>query len=253
MTRYDDETLMRHIDGELSREASASVDADASHDADLAARLAQMRGLRTLARDAFAIATDPRDAALARLVAGAAPASSPWTQLSRSLADAFAPERAALWGGLAVATFVGGVFLGPLLDDRSGRTFNLLPGGAIADDALVRVLDDRLAADGPDAQGRAVTLTYRDMDGRWCRTFRVGEAGVAGLACRDEGEWAIHALAPLGASSGEVRTAASDTPTAIISAVDAGLAGETLGADEEVRVRDGGWRQASGSPLDGLF
>ena len=241
MTAYDDETLMRRIDGELSPQAGDRIDADALRDPALAGRLARMRGLRTLARETFAVASDPRDAALSRLIAGTAPASSPWARLVHALKDAFAPRRAALWGGLALATFAGGVFIGPLLNPAE-ETFGLSPGGAISDAGLVRVLDDRLASDRPDAQGRVVALTYRDIEGRWCRTFRAGDAGVAGLACRNEGQWAIRALAPLDAPSGEVRTAASDTPSAILSAVDAGLAGETLDAADEARARDGGWR-----------
>lgn len=241
MTRYDDEILMRRIDGELSPEARARIDAEALQDADLTDRLAGMRGLRNLARDAFAVAPDPRDAALSRLIAGVDLRASPWTRMSRALADAFAPRRAALWGGLAAATFAVGVYVGPLLSSQ-GETFRLSPGGAISDAGLMRVLDERLASDGPDAEGRAVALTYRDLDGRWCRTFRAGEAGVAGLACRDAAQWAIRALAPLSVSSGEVRTAGTDTPAAILSAVDAGLAGETLDSAAEARARDGGWR-----------
>lgn len=241
MTRYDDETLMRHIDGELSREIGDRIDAEALHDADLAERLARMRGLRALARVAFAIAPDPRDVALSRLIAREAPAPSPWAGLSQSLADAFALKRVALWGGLAVATFAGGVLLGPLLNAPNDTSI-MAPGGEIVDAGLVRILDRGLASDGADAQGRAVALTYRDVDGRWCRTFRAGEPGVAGLACREEGQWAIRALAPLGVPSGEVRTAASDTPPSILAAVDAGLSGETLDAAAEARARDGGWR-----------
>lgn len=241
MTHYDDETLMRRIDGELSREASDRIDAEALHDQDLAKRLARIRGLRTLAREAFVVAPDARDVALARMITGADPAPSPWARLTGALADAFAPRRAALWGGLAVATFVGGLVLGPLLNPAEDG-FVMSSGGAIVDAGLVRVLDQGLASDGEDTEGRAVALTYRDIDGRWCRTFRAGVVGVAGLACRDEGHWAIRALTPLGDPTGEVRTAASDTPAVIMAAVDAGLSGETLDAAAEERARDGGWR-----------
>jgi hypothetical protein len=45
---------------------------------------------------------------------------------------------------------------------------------------LVRVLDTGLAADGADAEGRAVGLTFRDQGGVWCRTFNAGDAGGRG-------------------------------------------------------------------------
>lgn len=242
MTRYDDETLMRRIDGELTPEEGERIDAEALTDAALAVRLRTMRALRSVAREAFAVQPDARDEALARLIAGADQVRvSPWAGLGRVVAEAFAPKRAALWGGLAVATFVGGVFVGPLLKGPE-PAFTLAPGGEIADAGLVRVLDTRLASEGPDADGRAVALTYRDADGNWCRTFQAGDAGVAGLACRDAGQWAIRAAAPLGEATGEIRTASVDMPLAILSAVDAGLAGETLDAASEARARDGGWR-----------
>lgn len=242
MTRYDDETLMRRIDGELTPQEGDRIDAEALGDPDLAARLRAMRGLRTAARAAFAVQPDPRDQALAGLIAGAAVVHpTPWTALRQALGDAFAPRRAAIWGGLAVATFVGGLVIGPLLN-RAPEAFVLAPGGQIVDAGLVQVLDRRLASEGADARGRAVALTFRNSDGQWCRTFRSGDAGVAGLACREDARWAIRALAPLGTVSGEVRTAGADMPDAILLAVDAAAAGETLDAVSEARARDADWR-----------
>ncbi|MFC7380546.1 hypothetical protein [Brevundimonas sp. GCM10030266] len=242
MTRYDDETLMRRIDGELTLEEGGRIDAEALTDAELAGRLQAMRSLRTVAREAFTVRPDPRDEALMRLIAGADHVRVlPWAGFSRALAEAFAPRRAALWGGLAVAAFVGGVVMGPLLK-APAPAFVLAPGGEIADAGLVRVLDQRLASEGPDANGRAVALTYRDSNGTWCRTFRAGKAGVAGLACREEGRWGIRAVAPLADASAEIRTAGADIPFVILAAVDEGLTGETLDAAAEARARDSGWR-----------
>ena len=241
MTRYDDEILMRRIDGELTPEDGARIDADALTDAELADRLRSMRSLRTAAREAFPVRPDPRDQALARLIAGADRSQvSPWTGLRRAVAAAFEPRRAGLWGGLAVATFVAGVFAGPLLKGPE-PAFTIAPGGGIADSGLVEVLDSRLASEGADARGRAVALTYRDTDGNWCRTFRAGDADIAGLACRQDGRWAIRAVAPLDQAGGEIRTAAADIPPAILSAVDASLAGDALDAAAEARARDAGW------------
>ncbi|OYX36197.1 MAG: hypothetical protein B7Z01_00700 [Brevundimonas subvibrioides] len=242
MTRYDDEILMRRIDGELTPEDGERIDAKALTDAELAGRLRAMRALRTAAREAFEVRRDSRDVSLARLIAGAdGERASPWAGLGRALAGAFAPKRAALWGGLAVATFVGGVLAGPLLRGPE-PAFTLAPRGEIADSGLRRVLDTRLASEGPDAEGRAVALTYRDADGAWCRTFNAADAGVAGLACRDKGRWAIRVVAPLNDASGEIRTAGSDIPAAILAAVDASLGGETLDAAAEARARDADWR-----------
>lgn len=239
---YDDEILMRWIDGELSPEEGERIDAAAEANPDLAARLKAMRGLRAAAREAFPVHVDPRDQALARLIGAADRVRpSPLDGVRRALADAFAPRRVALWGGLATAAFVCGLLLGPLLGGAD-EGLRIQTGGVLGDAGLVRVLDSRLAADGADDQGRAIGLTFRDSEGRWCRTFSARKAGLAGLACRQDNGWAMRALAPMAASTGEVRTAGAETPEVILSAVDATLGGETVDAAAEARARDNGWR-----------
>lgn len=242
---YDDDILMRRIDGELPPEEGERIDAAAQADPALAARLEAMRRLRGAAREAFPVQVDPRDLALARLI-GAAEAARPSALdgVRGALADAFAPRRAALWGGLATAAFVGGLLLGPLLGGP-GEGLNIQSGGVLADAGLVRALDRRLASDGADDQGRAIGLTFQDSEGRWCRTFSAGEAGLAGLACREGGSWALRALAPMTGATGEVRTAAAETPDVILSAVDATMGGETVDAASERRARDAGWRSSA--------
>ncbi|GAA0867465.1 hypothetical protein GCM10009116_00380 [Brevundimonas basaltis] len=240
---FDDEILMRRVDGELSPEAGAAIDAAAAADPALARRLERLRGLRTLAREAFPAASDSRDADLARMIAAAPARREPWTaRLSRTARAAFAPRHAPLWGAAAAASFVLGLSVGWLGQDRAPGGFVVAADGSLADAALVRVLDDGLAGDGLDAGGRAVGLTFRDADGRWCRTFRSGQAGVAGLACRNNGVWRLEALAPFQPSSSEVRTAGADTPAAVLAAVDALIADETLDAAAEAEARDAGWR-----------
>lgn len=239
---YDDETLMRRVDGELSPEAGAVLDAAAAADPALAGRLEALRSLRTLSRAAIPLAPDPRDRDLARLIAASGPATAPARPLVERLRAAFAPRHAAVWAGLAAACFVLGVSIGWLGGDSGpDRGFTVDPNGAIADAALVRVLDTRLTSDGPDAEGRAVGLTFRDADDRWCRTFQSGDARVAGLACREADQWTLQALAPFSAPVGELRTASADIPAPVLAAVDAAIAGETLDAAAETVARDAGW------------
>lgn len=242
MNAPDDEILMRWSDGELSPDAAAALEAQAADDPALAARMQTLRRLRTAAREAFPATVDDRDRDLARLIAaGSVTRPSVLDGLGRALVDAFAPRRAAIWGGLATAAFVGGLLLAPALGGGADGV-RVASNGALTDAALVRVLDDRLASEGPDGDGRAVGLTFRDRDSRWCRTFRSGQDGVAGLACRDGDGWALRVLAPLGASGGEVRTAASDTPEVVLNAVDAAIAGGTMDPAAEAGARDAGWR-----------
>lgn len=240
MTRYNDETLMRRIDGEMPVQERERIDADAAVDADLAARLATLRASGAAARSAFPVQEDPRDADLARLIMGAGASPSRSDGLKLWLGQVFAPRPAAVWGGLAAAAFVAGLLIAPTLKGQGG--FTLTADGAVADAGLVRVLDTGLAADGADGQGRSVGLTFRNAEGRWCRTFTARQAGVAGLACRDGGDWRLNALAPAGGTTGEIRTASSETPAIVLQAVDAVLAGETADAAAERRARDAGWR-----------
>ena len=242
MTPLDDEILIRCVDGELSPDEAARVDAAAALDASVAARLAALRGTRAAAREAFAIRPDARDADLARIIRSAQAKTTPLAGLAAMLGAAQTPRPATIWGGLATAAFVGGLALGHLLHGGyEGLTVN--SGGRLADAGLVRVLDTRLTAEGPDAKGRTVGLTFKDADGHWCRTFNVEEAHVAGLACRRGGRWALEVLAPVPASAalGDLRTAATEAPEIVLSTVDALIAGETLDAGAETNARNAGW------------
>lgn len=240
MTRYDDETLMRRIDAEMPIVERERIDAAAATDADLAARLAALRSAGAAARAAFPIESDARDADLSRLIMASSVAQERRDGWRVWLGQAFAPRSAVVWGALATAAFVAGLLIAPSLQGSAG--FALANDGVVSDTALVRVLDTRLAGDGADAQGRAVGLTFRDGEGRWCRTFTTAREGVAGLVCRDGGAWRLQALAPAAASTGELRTASSDTPALVLQAVDAAIAGDAADAAAEHRARDGGWR-----------
>lgn len=245
-THHDDETLMRRVDGELSPEAGAAIDAAAATDPVLAGRLDALRRLRSLAREAVPIGPDPRDQVLARLIAAGGSGRSSPVRLMDRLRDAFAPRHAPLWAGLAAAAFVGGLSLGWLGGGTADRGFAVGADGTLSDAGLIRVLDTRLTADGPDAEGRAVGLTFRDSGGRWCRTFSAGDAGVAGLACRGEpgedGTWTLQVLAPFEVPGSGLRTAAADIPAPVLAAVDATLADDPLDAEAEARARDSNWR-----------
>lgn len=243
MTAFDDVTLMRWSDGELSPDEAARLEAAAVTDADLARRMQGLRRVRTAAREAFPTTMDARDADLVRLISARPPARpSSFARLGQTLADAFAPRRAVAWAGLATAAFVGGVVIGPMLGGGS-EGLRVSSDGVLADAGLARVLDSRLASEGPDGDGRAVGLTFQDSERRWCRTFQARSEGMAGLACREDAGWAVRVLAPLGAAGGEVRTASSDSPQAVLDAVDAAIAGQAADAAAEARARDEGWRQ----------
>lgn len=238
----DDLTLMAFVDGELSAAERATVEAAMAADPSLRARADAFRMARSAARDAFPIAPDPRDAALAALIAGSGKAAAPgMAERLRGWFGGLSMPQVATWGALATACFAAGIAVG-VLGPSDDTGFALDRQGGIADAELVKVLDQRAAADGADAQGRAVGLTFRASDGRWCRSFQSADDGVAGLACRQDKGWRAEAVAPFAASAGEIRTASSETPPAVLAAVDALIDGDTLDAAAEQDAIRNRWR-----------
>lgn len=243
MTGYSDDILMRRADGELSPAESQAIDQAAEADPRLAERLRLMRATREQTLSAFPLEAGPQDGVLAALIAGSpsqtraepAPVRRPGLRLPERLRS-----RGFLvgWGSGAVMAIASALVAVALLPSSA----NLLDtAGQLDDVALMRVLDDRLAAEGPTDAGYAVGLTYRDHEGDWCRTFLAAEAGYAGLACRQGDAWRLEALARSEAQSGQLRTASSAIPDAVLAAVDATAAGDPLDAEAEARARDTGW------------
>lgn len=242
MSLPDDDTLMRWSDGELSPEAAARLEAAARTDPALAARMAAMTRSRQALAEAFPLAFDPRDADLARRIAAAGAIASrpgPFAGIRARIVELLAPRHAVPWAAVATAAFVGGLLLGPLANRDAGLT--LRPDRTVADAGIQRVLDQRLASDGADAQGLSVGLTFQNVDGRWCRTFQSERDGWGGLACRGDGAWTITALAALEGSDGEVRMASTQIPAAVLAAVDESIVGATAGPSAEASARDAGW------------
>lgn len=242
MSLPDDETLMRWSDGELSPDAAARLEAAARNDPTLASRLEAMTRSRRAIAEAFPIVSDPRDADLAlRIGAGAVAQKrdrgAGWRD---RIGDLLAPRHAVPWAALAMAAFVGGLLLGPLADRDAGLAIR--PDHMVADPELQRVLDQRLASEGVNDQGLSVGLTFQDVDGRWCRTFKAQRENWSGLACRSEGAWTLTALAALKPSGGEVRMASSEIPAAVLAAVDDSISGPTADPAAEALARDAGWR-----------
>jgi hypothetical protein len=110
-------------------------------------------------------------------------------------------------------------------------------GGLVAGSALARALDSQLAADGGDV---TIHLTFADREGRYCRTFTARQ--LAGLACRDGGDWAVMVTARGDAPpAGGMRQAATALPRPVLDAVDARIAGTAFDAAKETQARDRRW------------
>jgi anti-sigma factor RsiW len=255
-----EEQLMAYADGELSAEEAARVAAAVEADPTLQAKLERHRRLKATLADAFAgDAEEPVPERLRAAVAAQAGAPPELVDLEavRAAREAQvrrerrpAPRRAMAWAlaaGLAALAIVLSV---PLLKSagspHGSDLVRLGSDGMTAKGPLASALDRQLASAPPAGARVAVALTFKDRQGRWCRSFSSSQDALAGLACRDGARWRVQVLAAATeapASPGQFRTAASSTPAAVQAAVDATLAGEPLSAEAERRVRDGGWRR----------
>jgi hypothetical protein len=140
---------------------------------------------------------------------------------------------------MAAALLVG-VLLGAQ-SLRGGDLVSVADGGLVARGALARALDDQLAG---DAGAVRIGVSFRTADGGACRTFSAEAGAFNGLACKDDATWRID-MAMRGEKhpATEFRTAAAETPTAILERAEAMMAGEPLDAVGERAARDAGWRR----------
>lgn len=238
MNRYDPDdpqSWQAYVDGAMEAAARAEIEAAMAEDPRLRLRIEQAIRTRDRVRAGFdAVLEEPMPDRFAAVLAS--PASAP--------APARARRTPTPWWGLACAAALAAVAVGlgwrdaarPPLRTEGARTF---ASGALADG-----LERRLASAPRSGETVAIGVTFRDRDGRWCRSFAMPAEAIAGLACRENGRWRVGLLDARDGEddAGTWRQASSPMSPALIAEIDARIAGETLSADEERRVRDAGWR-----------
>lgn len=238
----DPEHLQAYLDGALDADARARIEAAVAEDPALAADVAAASRLRARLRAEFdPVLDEPMPERFAALLeAPATPAGSVAGNVRAFPARRPSPRPA--WWMLAAASVA--VVATGLWWQAARAPVRMADGVAFAGGALAESLDTGLAgAPGADADV-AIGLTFRDRDGRWCRSFEMPEATLSGLACRESGRWRLPLLergarVPAGDA---LRQASSPASPALLGAIDARIAGEPLSADEERAARDAGWR-----------
>jgi negative regulator of sigma E activity len=250
---FDDETLGAYVDGELDQTTVAEIEAAATSDAVLAARIDKARRLKALLGGAFAsVATEPTSERFMRVVAGEpSPTSAeiirfqgkPPIKPKSIKAKATKPTAAkpaaqqagsgaSLWA--MAACLAAGVILGVIAPWKTTTETTLSPN------RTVTVALDRQAS-GSGAGPVRIGLSFKAKDGAYCRTFSTG--ATAGLACREGQTWAVRAAAPAAVVADTAyRTASSETPRAVLDAVDAMIQGAPLDAGAEAKARKAGWK-----------
>jgi anti-sigma factor RsiW len=218
------ERVMAYVDGELTPAARLAFEAEMAGDPALAAEVEAHRALgRTLSAAFGPVADEPLPLRL--------------TMAAQAANDAPGGPRLAWAAGMAASLVVGLLAGRYVLAPEPGVVVGAELG---ARTELARALEHGLAAQPGVVR---IGLTFRDRDGRWCRTFQSGADRLAGLACRADGAWKVRlATGWTPPDAPAYRTAASEAPPEVLSAVDRAAAGEVMDAAQERAARDAGWR-----------
>jgi len=249
---FSDDVLMAYADGELDLRTRAQVEDAMAADPQIARRVAAHQALRKRLSSGFDKVLD--EPVPERLIAAARATSR--VRSENRVVVPLRPRRArkvALpnwawprWGAIA-ASFV----LGALVWHFGTHWYSSDPvternGQLLAACALDQALSNQLASSQSAQAPVQIGVSFRSKGGSYCRTFQLREqTQLAGLACRNQDQWRLEALARSEVSAGpqsEFRPAASALPESIAQAVDQAIEGEPLDAQGEERARTDGWR-----------
>lgn len=250
MSELSEERFMAWLDGELDEAAVADVARVVAADPVLAARARRERALR--ARLQATYASIEEEAPPSRLLetlsmkADATPhapvASNVVTLRPPSLVERVRHYRWPEWTALAASVVLGVLFGAYFIGGPSQAPVRMQGGALMAGTEVARALDRQLAADARPGAEVVIGLSFRDGEGRYCRTFTAnGAQPMGGLACRDQAQWRVVALGQAERQQGEFRQAASALPPSVLAEVDARQQ-EVLDAAGERAARDAGWR-----------
>jgi hypothetical protein len=247
---FSDERLMAFADGELEREERAAIEAAMASDPTIAARVEHFRAQRELLRRSFdAQLHEPvpqrlLDTALTAPMGAANIVGLQDARVARSTANPRTwswPHWTAMAASLLVGLLVGQSMRAP----RDGASLVAAhDGGLVARGDLDAALTGQAAG---ELAPIAIGFTYRAKSGEYCRTFTVTRGtALAGIACREGGEWDVRVLSQVDASTsaaGEYRMAGAVLPPLVLQAVEAQIAGEPLDAAAESAARRTEWRE----------
>jgi hypothetical protein len=242
-----DQLLMAYVDGELSPDLAALILSRMESEPDLLERLEQHQRLRSQLSAAYGpVMGEPLPPDLAALLAregvrvGASRAKAAPGFIFRTF-DSSWP----MWAAAAAAAVVGvGVSQALHMNDPLA----LSGGRIVASGALARSLEHNLAADatGPGAKaGAKIMASFEDRTGRYCRVFEAAAGGrQGGVACKNDGRWAVVALAntPGSEPEGDYRQAASAMPASVVAAVEELQPSSVLTPDQERQARTRQWQ-----------
>jgi anti-sigma-K factor RskA len=245
-----DDMLTAYVDGELSAEDRARVEAAMRAEPEVARRVAKHQQLRTSLRAAFdGVLREPVPERLVSAARGDADTGS--------VADFSAAKRAREatqarserrrwswpeWGAMAASVLIGVIITRVAVRSPEATPFISRQGELVAQGPLADALSNQLASTQPRNAATQVGVSFRSKAGPYCRSFKMREGdAVTGLACRAGDAWRIDVLARSDSAAGDYSQAASALPAAVLSAVEQQIDGEPLDAASEARAKESGW------------
>ena len=237
------EKLMAYVDGELTPEEERRVAAEIAGSPVMAAYVEEQRALKTrLSADFSPVLAAPVPEQFERMILDAPrqaekPAAN---RLQRTFSFAgymrIGIPLAAAAAGIAIGIGITGWF-------NSGGMIENAGGALIARGELAAALSTQLAADQSAVR---VPVSFVNHDGNFCRSFQTSDArnAMAGIACREQGEWRIVATAatqPVRES--QFRQAAAGMPKSLRQAIGGMISGQPLNAAAERAARDRNWNR----------
>jgi hypothetical protein len=237
----DDATLMAYVDGELPAAEAARVETAIAADPELAATVARHRALRARIAGAYApLADEPVPDRLRAMLT--APSADVVDLRTRATAVTASARRWSTreWIAMAACLLLG-VALARLLPPSPPA---VIDDAMLAQGTLARGLDDVLAGKSDADAPVVVNLSFRARSGEICRAFALrAPQPLAGLACREGGDWRVDTLTAMRvAPAGGLRTASSALPPAVLAEIDARIDGEPLDPAGERAARAADWR-----------
>lgn len=237
MMAIDDDMLMAFVDGELDEVSRVRVERAVAEDPALRARLEQQQRLRARLAAHYAPAAEEEVPERLRAMLETNVVTFPTgTRTARPLWQTLTALAATLLLGLVV----GRTLLAPA--PVSGP-FAVEDGAMMARGELAEALETRLASAQPRGAATRIGVTFRNNDGRACRTF--DSPAAAGIACRGDSGWQVlMTAAGSGAQRSDYRQAGSEN-LLIQQTAQEMMAGEPYDDAAERRARDSGWRSAA--------
>jgi len=245
----DDDALSALIDGTLRPDQHAALRARLEREPALAARLAAMELANHAVRAAYRdVVDEPLPQRVLDLLRAPQAHAGKVVDLEarkrRRALPAWFPQAAAAGIALAVGLWLG-FGLGQRSSDAPTASALVATGAVPSGSPLYDLLESvpsgerRVLDAAATAEAR---LTFRAIDGDWCRELMATSAGQNSvvLACRRDDGWRLE-LVGVAAAGGELyRPAGADSP--FQEAVDALIDGEPLESDAERALLTTGWQ-----------